>query len=118
MTAKQELQDSIDRIRAEIDAAEDILSAIPEIRVRQDEKPYHYIVAWGLYMLSFGYYVDAQVRKARQDDAPDTAYAWDVGGTTKGGIVTPPHWRTIDELKKETVDVLKSYVSVLKRETA
>jgi len=75
------------------------------------EKPYLCIVAWGLVMQSFGYYVDAQIRKARQDNAPEDAFCWDEDNNK---------WNVMNEDMKNVPcrREMESYLSVLKRETA
>lgn len=52
-------------------------------------KHYTYVRAWGIYLDSYQYYIDEQVRIANQENAPDNAiYKRALGG----------HWVTFDEV--------------------
>ncbi len=81
--------------------------------VSEDEvpkgKPYHYIVAWGLVMMSMGYYVSGQIVKAREDDAPEDAIYY----STEYGWVTFNSVDNVIERRK-----VESYISILTREGA
>ena len=69
-------------------------------------KPYHYIVAWGLLMMSLGYYVSAQVEKARREDAPDDAI-----------YKAEKKWVCFSAVECDhTRNQVESYISVLTRE--
>lgn len=67
---------------------------------------YDYIVAWGLVMMSLGYYVHAEVAKAQREGAPSDAYHFD---EEKG-------WLTFDSIENDVVRrQMEAYVSVLRR---
>jgi hypothetical protein len=56
--------------------------------IEQLRKKYKYIVAWGIYTGSFGYYIDEQLLRAEADSAPANAlYKGSISGV----------WVTFDE---------------------
>ena len=52
---------------------------------------YPSIRAWGKYLGSYAYYIEEQVRKAQDDDAPLNAIYF-------GGTGPEPRWITADEI--------------------
>ena len=52
---------------------------------------YKYIRAWGISLGSFDYYIENQIAKAKEDNAPQTAIYKRQDGT----------WATFEEIKRE-----------------
>jgi hypothetical protein len=78
-----------------------------------NDKPYYEMRAWLAMTGSFAYYIELQVKKAREKDAPDKAVYFD------DLISKPPKRITLDEVQnKQAVVEVKRRVGILKGDAA
>ncbi len=109
MTKKQRenLLDGLRNASSIIDSMADDLTLDVDDDAVPKGKPYHYIVAWGLVMHSFGYYVSEQIVKARTQNAPEDAIYFSTESM---------RWVTFTDIKQRAARAqVDSYISVLTR---
>ncbi|GAA2348659.1 hypothetical protein [Streptomyces violaceusniger] len=80
--------------------------AIQHVADPKRNRGYHYVVAWGVDLGSYAYYIEMSCAEAENDDAPKNAIYKGRDG----------HWRTVDELRDaRQIQRYEDYVAALTR---